>query len=490
MEHLEGFDVIIVGAGTAGLPVALTACQGGLKVLILEKAPRYGGTLWISGGSMSAANTRLQRAKGYTDSWEAHFEEANRIGHGLADQDLLRLHCQLAGPTVDWLEDLGVNFGDSPRFGPEHELYDVPRTYYQIVAAAEGTALPLYHVMMKHLAPFVASGQLVMLRERRVTDLLTDDAGRVTGVAYTTADGSHHEVHAPAVVLASGGYTANRDLHRRFTPDKAEVGLHTNPDATGDGLLMAERLGAKLTHTQYMNPLLGGIEDPRKPGWMLLWLLINLGRPPEQTGDIFVNLEGRRFVQEDHRSNDHKEKAMAAQPGMTWFAVFDAPMHDGTTPATRAWMLDVEGRDIGEFNVKKADTLEALAGKMGVPAASLVETVRRYNEAVDKGVDEEFGRNPLRRIETPPFYAVRARCNLMLSRGGVKVNTDLQVVRDDPQETPIEGLYAVGEVIGNGRLSGDAAVGGFGVGPCFTFGKLLGERLPAIVQSARQRASA
>lgn len=486
MVNLDGFDVIVVGGGTAGLPTAVSAMQQGLRVLIIEKSARLGGTLWLTGGSISAAGTRRQKAKGIEDNAEQFFQDANKIGHGLADQDLLRLATFEAARGVDWLEDLGVDFGDSPQFAPEHELYALRRTHYQVERTNEGVALPLLRAMRDQIRRYTLEGQCLTLRECRVTDLLVE-GGRVTGVAYETKGGVRREVRAPATVLASGGYAANRDLLKRFNPDHWRIATMTNPTSTGDGVLMAERIGAKLTHTEYINPGIGGIEDPNEPDTCFMWVLHVIGRPARECGDIWVNAEGRRFVQEDHPSNDHREKALLKQTGVMMFNIFDEPMHYGPNNLTKQWLVDIEARDVDGFNVRSAPTLEELAVKIGCEPAALVETVRRYNAAVDAGRDDEFGRQMFHgRIETPPFYALRSRGHILLTRGGVKIGTDLRV--RDQEERPIPGLYAVGEVIGNGRLSGDAALGGMGVGPSFSLGRLLGTLLPEYVAEARATA--
>lgn len=494
LPELEGFDVIVVGAGTAGLPTALSCLQHGLRVLVLEKDQRFGGTLWITGASYSAAGTRLQKAKGIEDSWQEHMEDANRIGHGYADQELLELVMQQSAAGVDWLEQLGLDFGDSPQLGPEHELYSKPRTHYQLVNVSqnhpgvaggvqEGTGLNMLRLMRAHIMPYMTKGQCVMLRGHAVTDLLMD-GDRCTGVVVDRG-GNLYAVHAPATVIATGGYAANRDLLKRFNPEKASVLTMTSPTSQGDGILLAEKHGLKVTHTEFMNPGIGGIEDPRNPGTVMLWILINSGRPAALTGDIWVNKEGRRFVREDHHSHDFKEKTLVKQPDLTMFSIYDSAMRLPENPGLRAWILEVEGRDLNEHNVKKADTIEELAGKIGCDPAVLKKTVDDWNAAVAAGKDEEFGRESFgRQIIQAPFYALKSGSHILLTRGGVKVNTRLQVVKDDEAETPVQGLYAVGEVIGNGRLSGDASVGGLAVGPCFTFGRLLGEYIPQHLEEA------
>ncbi len=484
MDDLKGFDVVVVGAGTAGLPTALSRLENGLKVLLLEKSDRLGGTLWITGASISAAGSRLQKAKGIDDSPEVFFADANAIGHGLADEALLRLATRVTGPAVDWLEDLGVDFGDSPLLGPEHELYGTPRTHYQAERSVEGTGVPLLAAMRNGLKPFIDSGTCLVLRGCRATELLAR-SGRVGGCLFETGQRRRHEVEAPAVVLATGGYASNPDLLRRFNGEGAHIVSMAAPTATGAGLLMAERLGAGVSHTEYLPSGLGGIEDPANPGRCLLWVLIFVGRPTQATGDIWINREGRRFVREDHASNHHKEKALEAQTERIFYAVYDSAMRFGSSGATRQWTLDVEARDIDEFNVKRADTMEELGEKLGCGPETLRDTVDSYNRCVEIGSGEQFGRKSLtHRIEQPPFYAVRARAHMMHAAGGIKVNGDLRVTRDDG--SPIGGLYAVGEVFGFARLSGDASVGGMGVGPCFSLGKHLGTILPAATEGLRR----
>jgi succinate dehydrogenase/fumarate reductase flavoprotein subunit len=203
---------------------------------------------------------------------------------------------------------------------------------------------------------------------------------------------------------------------------------------------------------------------------------LTANRPATMAGDIWVATNGRRWVREDHPSNDHKEKALTTLPDLTFFTVFDQAMLDATPPMGKAWLAEIEARDRDGLNLKIADSIDGLAREMGVDPATFADTIAAWNAAVSAGRDAEFGREHLKhRIEHGPFYAVRCKAFILSTRGGIRIDDELRVLRTDG--SPIDGLYAIGEVTGFGRLSGDAQVGGMGVGPCFSLGRWAGRML-------------
>mgnify|MGYP000140658356 CR=1 FL=1 len=201
-----GWDLIVVGAGTAGIPAALFAARRGARVLVLEKGAQVGGTLWMSGGQMSAAGTRLQKAKGIEDTPAEHLADILRISGGTANVDVVRLAVENAAVTVDWLESAGLEIApEYPVHATGHEPYSRARIY-----AAQDRGLAILSVLRKELG--AASPALRVLTGIDVAEPILGRGGQVVGVVATDAAGVRRDYRAPHVVLASGGYMANTKL--------------------------------------------------------------------------------------------------------------------------------------------------------------------------------------------------------------------------------------------------------------------------------------
>ncbi|MFN8533295.1 MAG: FAD-dependent oxidoreductase [Dehalococcoidia bacterium] len=454
--------IVVVGAGNAGIPAAIVAAELGADVTLVEKTDRIGGMLFVSSATVSAAGTRMQRAKGIEDSPERHAEDALEIGRGRNDPALVRLATTYAAEAVDWLEAIGAPYSDdSPVFAGEHELYSRPRSY-----RCSGVAY------LKVLEPELGRhrDRIDLRLNSRVVDLLLQ-GDRVAGVRIES-NGRTEDVPADGVILSTGGYAANQALLKRFHGAEKNVITACLPHATGDGLVMAEDAGAALVNMDVLILMPGGVEDPKRPGFTLSWSIVTRLRAPARSGDVWVNRDAKRFMREDEPSPDARERAIMSQPGTVMYSVFDEPMREGLAPdiaeATRQWL---EGGAGFEPVLVSAPTIGELAAKLGLDPAMLEATIARYNAAVAAGRDDEFGREGLPKpIDTAPYHAVRANGVTLGTNGGVKVDDRLRVVRGDG--TPISGLYAAGEILGKAALMGDGVASGFAAGPAFTFGRL------------------
>lgn len=468
------YDVVVVGAGTAGLPCAITAAEGGARVLLVEKDAQIGGTLHISGGHMSAAGTRRQAERGIVDSPEEHLADIRRISKGTAREDLIQIQVRHAAETIDWLDDLGFNFApETPRIIYGHEPYNTPRTYY-----GRDEGLSILEVLRKELERVQAAYDLTLWTNAPVTEIRQDAQGRVCGVTVFR-DGRDIAVDARHVVLATGGFGSDPELFAELEGSPLVSAAYKT--STGDGIHLARALGAGLQGKGTYLPTFGGLPDPRTPG-RANWgdrQRLTRERPPFE---IYVNRDGRRWVAEDEPSIDEKERALTQIPDQTFWTVFDDyALSQSTGPMemivgygpdeVRAMMNKREG-------LHSADTLEELAALAGINPANLVETVARYNDAVARGVDEEFGRKHLPApIAQPPFYAIRNHGITLVTFVGLDID-DTFTVRTEAGER-IEGLYAIGEVIGAGATCGNSFCSGMLVTPALTFGRLLGRRLAA-----------
>jgi succinate dehydrogenase/fumarate reductase flavoprotein subunit len=475
----ELYDLIVVGAGTAGLPCAYEAATHGARVLVLEKSDEIGGTLHISGGHMSAAGTRRQRERGIGDSVAAHIADVMRISRGTARPDLVRLAAALAPATVDWLDAHGFSFApETPRIVYGHEPYSVARTYYGVDEARSILA-----VLRRLVEPLLRSDAIDLRLETALTGFVCED-GRVAGVHFEGPAGSGI-ARAPATVLATGGYGAAPDLFAEL--DGWPLVTAARKTSTGDGLRLARELGAAIVGRGMFIPTFGGLPAPEAPGrvvWHERPRLVAAERPP---WEIYVTRAGRRFVAEDTSSIDEKERALCGVPDLTFFVVFDERALEASSPVVVGWTADdLRARANRRPGVFAAPSLRELAHRAGIDPAVLEETVAEYNAAVATGRDARFGRVHLPApIEHPPFYALQNHGITLITFAGIAVDSDLRVRRADGSVIP--GLYAAGEVIGAAATMGNSFCGGMAITPALSFGRLLGQRLAPAVRAGSAR---
>lgn len=464
------YDVLVIGAGTAGLPCAIEAARAGARVLLVDKADRIGGTLHVSGGHLAAAGTRRQRSRGIVDHPDDHYADVMRLGDDAADPVLLRRAVDLAAGVVDWLDDLGLDQpDDSPRIVHGHEPYATARTHY-----GSDEARSILALLEPLLDQEVAAGRIVLSLGTRLVDLVVVD-GIVTGAQLERA-GERVIVSAPAVVLATGGYAAAPELFREL--EGLELHSSAPETSTGDGLVAGRAAGGTVVRTGTFIPTFGGLPDPGRPGrtlWMPRPHLVATERPP---WELYVGTDGRRFVAEDEPSIDTKERRLLDHlPDLTFHVVIDqrglregGPLLLGAEPdAVAAW---VDQRD----GFVSADTIERLADKAGIDRDGLVATVADYNERVRSGEPDPFGRTHRpAEIAEPPFVAIRNHGATLITFAGLSADAEFAVLDADGGRVP--GLYAIGEVLGAGATMGTAFCGGMTLTPALAFGRDLGQRL-------------
>jgi fumarate reductase flavoprotein subunit len=458
-----GADLVIIGAGLAGLAAAITSADAGASVIVVDKHYKIGGSAMGAGGSFSAAGSRLQREKKIDDSPARHFEDANRIGKGKADPALLRLYTEQAAPTQEWLESLGVEFNPAgPRMAPEHELYTTART-----CDAKGGGPGYIAALGRQLDARVKAGRVALLAETEARRLVTS-GGRVTGVAVADDLGRARIIAGGAVVLACGGYGSNAAMVRRYNPSLANALRITSKYATGDGLRMAEAAGAKLVNMDLLPPYFAGVENPPGSRRTLMISLIS-GIVPNFKGDIWISRLGTRFMNEDSPSPDERERALRGIPDAAVFAIFD----DAQLKANKPPLFAFDDHLKAGHTVKRSNAIGDLALQIGVPPGQLLKTIATYNGYVDAGRDADFGRKDLVKIQVPPFYAIVASGVIFMTMGGVRTNARLQAL--DAAGQAIRGLYAAGEVQGAAQWMGDGLMSGAGNGAALVFGRLAAQ---------------
>lgn len=468
---MSKIDLLIVGAGTAGLPAALEAARAGLRVTVVEQADQLGGTLWRSWGQLSAGGTALQEQRGIKDSPDAHYDDVMRISKNTANPELVRLAVDHAPETVDWLMSAGFEMDpEAPAILYFHEPYRVARTYWGVRGGRS-----ILEVLIPRFERLVDEGAVTLMLNTTVTALRKDGDNRVAGVTVLDSQGMRIDLDADAVLLTSGGYSGNEELFPQLTDGAPLVGPGA-PTSTGTGMLAALDLGARTHGSDLFLPTYGGVLLPDSTS-----KTVGLDDYPQltpqnrQPWEVHVNVRGERFVAEDDESVDVRENSLLKQPKLQFWVIYDEEIRHKAPTLFPTW--DDEQLDEAfatHHSFAKADTLEELAEKAGIDPAGLRRSIEQYNAAVESGKDP-LGRKHLPLpIEKAPFYAVRNHGTTLKSPAGLVVDTDLRVLG---KTGPIENLYAAGEVLGGSTLSGKSFVSGMSVTPALSFGRLLGRRI-------------
>lgn len=461
-------DVIVIGAGSTGVNAAIAAAKAGAKVYLIEKNDDIGGSIRFAGGTTSAAGARQQIEAGVEDSPENFAEDLVRMGGGTNIPELTRKHTECAAAAVDWLDDLGADFGDrQPKMSSSYDAFNVPREY-----RVTGGGKAIIELIRPLLDAEVEAGNVSILLNTEVADIVVED-GAVKGVVLT--DG--REFRAPATVLATGGYGHNEELLHKYNYENV---LTMAPSfVTGDGYRFAEKAGAQFNNMDYLPAYPGGI--PCDGFDTTLTATVK-----DYNGVIWVDVNGSRIVNEFDALDSERKAAYAAAPHNLVYMILTQEMRDtqdSIISKDENW-AKFDGLLAEENCVVKADTIEELAAKIGADAAALAATVDAYNADVEKGEDTQFGRpaESMMKLEAP-FYAVKTCPYVMLTKGGPVMNPDAQVL--DTNGNPIPGLYEGGELAGGANIGGSANIGGLANTSTIVWGKIAGESAAAYAASMK-----
>lgn len=431
-------DVVVVGAGAAGLSAGLKAAQDGKNVIILEKMGVIGGASAMAGSGTMATGSTWQKEDGYEDSPEQLVEDMMENGHNKNDRATVELFANTIGEAFDWLVDENGAAVPYQRSGE-------PTRSYSGVGRGAGVCQSLCD-------KFLAEGGTLLLNTPATALIIND--GAVTGV-MAEGKGKAYTINAKAVVLASGGYGANDEL----VPDEYKAFVYAgHAGAEGDAIAMVEPLDADLINMDLINTqpnsmiLPSGLGQYCNPGVSRAYA----------AGGFMVNQDGERFFNEQANAWDLMQ-AMKANDAQ--YLIMDQAAFDGfnagmtgskiyTMEDVETWLADdYEGQPV----MKTAATLEELADKLGIPADALSASAQAFNEAAASGSADEFGRTPAAaQSEEGPYYALEMHIRYYASLGGLHINDGMQVL--NTQQEAIPGLYAAGEVVGG--LEGDVYMGG------------------------------
>lgn len=398
-------DLLVIGAGGSGMAAAIEAKNKGLNVILIEKLPMVGGTTALSSTAFNAGGSKVQMKMDKPYTADDYYKKLK--GKGEDDASLRKL-ADLSGPAADWLVDMGADLGRVIN-GSQHTPKD---------GGALGSML--VPVMKKKLDEL----GIVPLTSTKADELYMHN-GRVDSVKVSNENG-HYIIHAKGVILATGGFASNPKFVAQYTPMWAGFPSTASRGATGDGIVLAEKVGGT---TDKM-----GLAGPQTVAYNTGNGAISLTNV-RYNGAILVNDEGNRFVNELSLT-PILGKAIKDQKGGHAFLIFDQASID------RAALMK-KYKAAGYFT--EAATIEELAKKLGINPQNLEKTVALYRKGMDDGVDHEFGRKDSRfsRIDKAPYYGAKISPASQTTYGGVKIDLDARAV--DKNNKPIPGLYASGE---------------------------------------------
>ena len=488
----ETVDVVVVGAGGAGMTAAITATDAGKKVIVVESQPIAGGNSVRSTGGMNAAKTPYQdknefaeaagvektlatAAEKYADNatitalaatvksqWDAYqanpqgyFDSVELMeldtligGKGKNNPELVKALAENSADAIEWLASIGADVKNVGAFGGA----SVKRIHRPVNADGKVTAVGAYIVPI--LEKNLQDRNVQFLFDTTANEIIMKD-GKAVGIKATGKDGNKVTINAKSVVIATGGFGANAEMVEKYKPDLKGFATTNAEGAQGQGIDMATAVGAATVDMDQIqiHPTVHIEEDGNAH-------LITEGLRGD--GAILVNAEGKRFYDEVS-TRDKVSAAIIAQPEKSAWLVVDQSMVDKSAV--------IAGYIKSGYTVTGA-TYEELAKAMGVDEATFVSTMNTWNQAVEAKSDAEFNRtsfaNPL---TTAPYYAIKITPAVHHTMGGIVINPKAEVLNEKGEA--ISGLFAAGEVTGG--VHGANRLGGNAVADFTVFGRIAGQ---------------
>lgn len=435
-------DIVIIGAGGAGLAAAIEAKQLGANVILLEKMGVAGGNTTSATGGLNAAETSVQKKLGIKDSKEQFFQDTMKGGYNKNDENLVRGMTENAPLTVEWLMSFGVDLSDVGKMAGSTNS----RTHRPKGGAAVGAHM--IPVMEKHALEVGVD----LRKNSKVTDIIKEN-GKAAGVKVTSENGKY-VIKAKAVIIATGGFGANPAMVCKYKPNLKGFGTTNHKGATGDAFAWIEKFDGQLTQMDEIQT-----HPTVVPGNGLM-----ITEAVRGNGAIMINREGKRFGSE-MATRDVMSKDILNQTGATAYLVFDM--------SVRKSLKAIEGY-VKKGLLTEGETPEELAAKLSIDPAAFATTIAKYNEYQAAGNDPDFGRKATempRALTEGPFYAVEVGPAIHHTMGGIKIDTKAQVL--DSKNQPVPGLYAAGEVTGG--VHGGNRLGGNAVADICVYGKIAAD---------------
>ncbi len=443
-DYVLEADVIVVGAGGAGLSAALTAYESGASVVLLEKSSNVGGNTLCTMAGINAVDSEVQLADEDYVAFGASAEGLKSLQMNNDDvrENLVDAYVANSGEVVDWLASMGVTFTVDLH---EDDRNNEDVNPYMLYAGGNFETAP---ALVNAVYAAIQQTDIHLYLNTPATSLVTDENNTVTGVVAEDADGNEITFSASSVILCTGGFAWNRELVAEVRPDLANAVPNEIAPTTGDGLIMAQAIGAKAVNLDAIQVFPHVMDDYGLTTGNLL-----------PTGYIYVNQDAVRFVAEAFMVND----AVLEQTDS--YCIFDA---DGISNETIQRLI---------YNgiIKRGETAEELAGRLGIDGEALAATIASYNEDIADGTDDAFGKEEDLDPLEGTLYGYHFGVGAHYFMGGILINEDTQVLDED--ENPIEGLYAAGECTGG--FHGTFRVDGSGLGDSFVFGRIAGRTAAA-----------
>ena len=443
-ETIEA-DIVVIGAGGAGMTAAIKAKQAGKNVIILEKMPYVGGNTTKATGGMNAAETHYQAEQGIEDSVEVFVEDTMKAGHNINDRSLVTIMAEMSARAIEWLDSIGAPL---PKVS-----FSGGATNKRIHAPEDGSGVGAY--LVTRFLNTLEELQIPVYYDTTATKLMTLE-GAVVGV-MAESDKAVYTIHAKAVVLATGGFGNNEEMIVRYRPDLLGTVTTSAPGIMGDGIVMAEAVGADLVDIEQIQ-----LHPTVEQGTSML-----ITESVRGDGAILVNQNGKRFIDE-LQPRDVVSAGELEQPGSYAYILFDQRLRDG---------LKAIEKYVSTGIVVQADTIEGLAEQLEIDPATLAKTLSDWNGYVAAQNDPDFGRTTGMEadLSVAPYYAIKIAPGIHHTMGGVHIDTEARVI--NIQGEPIPGLYAAGEVTGG--VHGGNRVGGNAVADIVVFGGIAGENAAA-----------
>lgn len=446
----ETVDVLVVGSGISGMVAGITAAEKGSNVLIIEKQGMLGAgdSMNISTG-ITAGGSRLIKQLGIENATAKDY--ADFLVKQAATKKVpineknVRTYAMRGGELVDWLMDLGVPFG---RFQKDKWFH----------ITKDGSA-PGPHIV-RALSKKMADDNINYRLNSQVVDLLMKD-GKVVGATVKTGAGSY-KVNAKAVVMATGGFSASHELVKKWAPEWVGRPTTGAVSLTGDGILMAQKVGAQTVAMQEIKANYLCHPLTARDGVSLTAIT---------PYNILINHEGKRFVDEGHASINFKSRSMMKQTGHEAYAIVDQTAMDN---------LKLMRNYAAAGYFVKANTVEELASKLKVDQKAFIKTMKDYMAACQAGKDPEFNRRIQYPIAKAPFYAALVTPSMQSTYGGIKTDEKAQALNADNK--PIAGLYAAGATSGHEAYANEV---GFAAIIGLVYGKIAGENAAAYAKAQK-----
>ncbi|MBV6819182.1 flavocytochrome c [Rahnella sp. PD12R] len=442
----QNFDVVVIGSGGAGLAAAIQAHDDGAHVVIIEKMPTIGGNTIKASVGMNAAETRFQKLKGIEDSKDLFYDETLKGGKFKNNPVLLREFVELAPEAIEWLAAKEIELNDITITGG----MSIDRTHRPADRSAVGGFL------ISGLVKNINKREIEVLLETSVSEILFEN-GAVSGVQVVDEYNDTRILNAKSVIVATGGFSANRNMVVSYRPDLDGFVTTNHAGATGSGIAMLQKLGADTVD-------MGEIQIHPTVEQTTSYLISEAIRGG---GAILVSQAGHRFYNE-METRDKVSAEIIALPEKSAWIIFDEQVRANNKAADEY---------IAKGFVLSAPTPQELAVKLNMDPQVLADTLERYNLFVVAKKDEDFGRTTALRhpLNQGPFFAIRIAPGVHHTMGGVTINPDTAVL--DAQKQIIPGAWAAGEVVGG--IHGANRIGGNAVADIIIFGTLAGRKATA-----------